>query len=410
MARAGKVAGVFIGTELLTGKVNTHAAFLGTSLLDAGLRLIRETTVSDDVADISSAIIDGLRSADAVIVAGGLGPTFDDVTREAAARALGRKLIYRPELFSEIKARLRRHGHKTPEENKRQAFVIDGAAVLKNDLGSAPGQIIAVRGKTLVLLPGPFFELEPMFKKVLPVLRRRHAAGRPARASFHLCGLMEAEADELLEPVLKKGGDGVDFTILAGAGQVDFHARSSIGRDPLRKVSALIDRAVGKYVFGTNGTTLEKAVGELLKRKGCWLATAESCTGGLLSARLTNTPGSSAYFKGGVISYADEIKERELDVLPETLARHGAVSEAVAREMAEGARKRLKADFALSITGIAGPQGGTAKKPVGTTYIGLAVPGCAPQAAYKRFSGNREQIRARAVTAALTLLWKALRS
>ncbi|HVC09320.1 MAG TPA: competence/damage-inducible protein A [Elusimicrobiota bacterium] len=410
-----------VGSELLGGKVNTHQAYISLALARLGLCLSRESSLPDDLKPLRRAIAEAFSRADVLIVSGGLGPTFDDITREAAAGALGRPLVFKPELFAQIKRRFKRFRTAMPAENRRQAFVIQGARALRNDFGSAPGQWLELRGaggarpKTLILLPGPFAELSPMFElDVLPRLKSLYARGIFSRAlSVHLAGISESAADERLKILTRRSKPGETFTILAGRGQVDFHAAVTASSafaagKKMARVRRLIRRAVGKHVFGEGEATLESAVGSLLRRRRLTLAAAESCTAGFFSGRVTAVPGSSDYFKGGVISYSNDLKIRLLGVSSDTLKRRGAVSSECAKEMAGGARRAAGASIGISITGIAGPSGGTKAKPVGLVYIGMAGPKGRVEAWEGRFLGSRQTVRERAAAAALYRLWRFL--
>ncbi|MDE1976196.1 MAG: competence/damage-inducible protein A [Elusimicrobia bacterium] len=420
-APGARVELICVGSELLGGKTNTHQSYISLALARFGLSLSRESSLPDDLEPLKSAIAEAFSRADALIVCGGLGPTFDDITREAAAAALGRPLVFKPELFAQIKRRFQRFRTRMPAENRRQAYLISGASALKNNFGSAPGQMLVTRGadtgkpRMLVLLPGPFAELSPMFERdVLPRLKRLYARGVFSRAlSVHLAGMTESAADERLKILTRRHRPGEAFTILAGRGQVDFHAAATApsaaqAAKRITGIRRLIRRAVGEHVFGEGETTLESAVGALLRRRRLTLASAESCTAGFFSGRVTAAPGSSDYFKGGVIAYSNELKMKMLGVSTETLRRRGAVSAECAREMAEGARRATGASIGLSITGIAGPSGGTKTKPVGLVYIGLAGPGAACSVWESRFLGSRHTVRERAAAAALYRLWRML--
>ena len=413
---------VCVGTELLDGKPEAHLAAVALRLRAAGLRLARQTVLPDAPSALEEGVRAALGRCDAVLVCGGLGPTFDDLTREAVAAALGRDLVFQPVLYAAIRRKFARLGAKAPRENRRQAFLVRGARALPNRVGSAPGQMILLRRdgspapQTVALLPGPPAELVPMLDaSVLPHLRRTYGAGRHGAAfCLHLCGLSESAADERLKPLTARPEPGLDFTILSGLGQVDFHAFARAGS--ARQARALLARArrrarrlAGAHVFGEDAETLESAVGGLLRRRRLTLAVAESCTAGLLAARLTCVPGSSRYFRGGVLAYHDQLKRGLLGVRDLTLSGPGAVSAACAREMAEGARRSAGAEIGLAITGIAGPAGGTARKPVGLVFIGLAGPGPASAARRFLFPGGREAVRRRAAATALRLLWERLR-
>lgn len=418
--RRPRVELICVGTELLSGQINTHQGYLAAALAAAGLPLAAESSLPDDRAELARAVKEALGRCDALLLCGGLGPTFDDITREAAADALGRGLRYRPALFAKIERMFFRYRLPVPEENKRQAEVIDGARVLANAAGSAPGQLIARRRagapQLIALMPGPFAEMSPMFERqVLPALRRTFGGGRRvASLCVRMAGVPESVADEKLAALTRAPKPGESFTILAGAGQVDFHAVTTAASQAqaaraLRGLRSKIYQAVGEHIFGEGPQTLEAAVGGLLRRGGLKLAVAESCTAGLVAARLTNPPGSSDYFAGGVIAYANDVKSGLLDVSPRTLARHGAVSAQCAREMAEGVRRRCRADLGLSLTGIAGPGGATKGKPVGLVFMALSSRD-GTHAFKHRFSGDRAAVRARASAAALNWLWRHLRS
>ncbi len=410
--RAPRAALVCVGSELLAGQVNTHQAWLSVRLRRAGFTVVGEESCPDEVERISAAMRRALSSADAVVVCGGLGPTFDDLTREAAARALGRGLRFRPALWRGILRRFARYRLSVPEENKRQAMVISGARVLANPNGSAPGQLLRAGGRSLVLLPGPPSEMYPMFEKVLPELARAHARGVcPASFSVRLSGVPESTADEKLDPVRARWPKA-EFTILASGGEVSFHAtaRASSAAEA-RALRARLRReilaAVGSFAHGEGDATLESALGARLKKKRLTLGAAESCTGGLFGARVTAVPGSSRYFLGAIVSYANEVKIKQLGVPRGIIARHGAVSAECAAALAAGVRRRLGADMGVSITGVAGPGGGTKDKPVGLVFIAVSGPGRARSGKRLEINGPREAVRGRAVTAALRLAFDA---
>ena len=414
------IAIVCVGTELLRGQLNTHQSWLSRKLQDAGLFASRECTLPDEREAIAAELRRCLRECEGVIVCGGLGPTFDDITREAAADALGRRLSYRPALFAGIRRKLLRHAMSVPEENKRQAFVIAGARVLENRAGSAPGQVLSYKRKggtgLMVLLPGPGSEMQPMFERdVLPAFRAAFAKGRHSRHwAARLFGISESAADERLAPVTALARPGLDFTILSSAGQVDYHVTATAGssRELDRTVADVKRRvrdAVGDFLFGEDDDTLESACGDRLRKAGLTLAVAESCTAGLLGARLTSVPGSSDYFKGGVLAYSNELKRGLLGVRAATLSRHGAVSAECAGEMARGARAACRAGAGLAVTGIAGPGGGTKDKPVGLVYVAASV-GRTTVSRELRLSGGRAAVRARSVSHALGLLLRCLKS
>jgi nicotinamide-nucleotide amidase len=404
-----------VGSELLAGKVNTHVAHIAPRLRDVGLQVLRTATLDDDKRVIRDAVTAALQRSQVVILSGGLGPTFDDLTREGVAAAVDAELRYQPALFRGIQRKYQRFGLKTPPSNKRQAWVIDGARVLENPNGSAPGQYLQLKNPTrhIFLLPGPFSELEPMFRtQVLPRLQRRFGAQlKTARRVFRIFGLAEAAVNDRLKPLLKKHSD-CDFTILAQLGRVSLHvaahrksATAAVAQ--LNRLQKLIARSMGRHFIGIDEDSLETLIGKALVKRKWTLGTAESCTGGLVAQRLTAVPGSSKYFHGAIVSYANSVKEKQLGIAPQTLKKHGAVSAQTAQEMAAGARRALDVDCAIALTGVAGPSGGSAKKPRGLVHIALAL----PHRTFKKsfiFHGNRQQVRERATHTALYLLLRRL--
>lgn len=416
-AAAPRVELVFVGTELLSGQVNTHQAWLSSRLRAAGLDVTGALTAPDSLDAIAGAFKRAAGRADAVVCCGGLGPTFDDVTREACAAAFGRKLRFEPRLWRVIEKRFARYHHDVPDENRRQAEVLTGSEVLRNENGSAPGLALAARANgrrvPVFLLPGPFPEMSPIFlRDVLPRLRKLVRGGY-ASWSVRLSGVPESIVDERLDPV-RASFPEASFTILASGGEVSFHAsaRATDAASARREVAAIRKAAlaaVGRWAYGEGDDTLDGAVGERLRRRGLTLAVAESCTGGLLGGRLTAVPGASRWFRGGVIAYDDAVKRRALKVPASVIAAHGAVSAECAAAMAAGARKATGASLGLAVTGIAGPGGARPGKPVGTVFVAASGPD--QRAAVKRLSlhGGREEVRRRSASAALNLLWEALR-
>jgi len=407
---------VCIGTELLRGKVNTHVATISTQLAGVGLALARETAVSDDPVEMEQAFRSAWERSDIVLNTGGLGPTFDDLTREGWSKVLDISLKRRPDLERWIRARFRKRGLRMPPENTRQADVLEGARVIPNAVGTAPGQMVERGKKLIVLLPGPASEMVPMMEGVvLPFLRRRFKPLPYGSFTLHTFGRPESLIDQKIRPVIirrrsLRRDEWLNFCILAQARRVDVKAEARAGsprrlKNLLDRVKADLARVIGSDLYGQDDESLESVVGNFLKEKKLTLALAESCTGGLLGAMITRVPGSSAYFTAGVITYSNDSKRELLGVRRETLGRYGAVSAQAAVEMAEGARRR--ADVGLSITGIAGPGGGTSRKPVGLVFIGLAGLG---RTFAKRclFPGTREAIRERAAMTALDLLRREL--
>ena len=353
------------GSELLLGfTLNTHVNFLARQLATRGLRLARHTTVGDDAAAMREAVAEALARAELLLVTGGLGPTSDDITRDVVAELLGRRLQLDTGVAAAIRERFARRGREMPERNLAQALVPEGGRVLPNANGTAPGLAIPHEGKLVVLLPGPPRELQPMFTQaVLPLLPD---LGRLDCRVLKVARLPESVVEEKVAPVVRD----VELGYCARPGEVEVRV---IGPGAAAAV-ANIRAALGEDVFGTDEERLEDVVVRQLAAAGQTVATAESCTGGLIANRLTNVSGSSAVFLAGWVTYSDAAKTRELGVRAETLARWGAVSEEVARELAVGARQRAGTDFAVSATGIAGPTGGTPAKPVGLVYVGVATP------------------------------------
>ncbi len=404
---------ICVGSELLMGKVNTHAAALAPRLERLGLALRRETTVGDDPDEMVRAFREAWRRSDAVLCAGGLGPTFDDITREAWSKALRRPLRYVPSLARGIAAKFRARGLRMPPDNRRQAYLLSGARVLDNPNGTAPGQVLETGGKVLGLFPGPGRELFPLFDGDFSAILRRKFPGVARQTKiWRIYGIPESAVDEKLRPIVasEKSRDPVRVVwgILAQSFIIDIKATVSAPsfdevENRLRRIELKIRRRFGRAVYGEGQETLEEAVGRLLRRRKETLAAAESCTGGLLAEKITRVPGSSDYFLQGVVTYSNESKRRVLGVKPATLARRGAVSRECAVEMARGARRRSGADWAVSVTGIAGPGGGGEKKPVGLVYIALSHRG-RTSCREHLFFGDRQRIRERAALEALEAL------
>jgi len=353
------------GSELLLGfTVNRHLDYVGRQLAALGLRLARHTTVADDRAEMTAVVRDAIARSDFILITGGLGPTSDDFTRDVVAELLGRPLVRDESVVAAIQERFRRRGLTMPDQVMVQALVPTGARVLPNANGTAPGLLLHEAGKTIVLLPGPPRELHPMFaQQVRPLLAGR--AGFQCRV-LRTTGLPESIVEQKVEPVVR----GVEVGYCARPGEVDVRL---IGTD-VTAAEQRVREVLGDFIYGTGEERLEEIVVTMLTRAGRTVATAESCTGGQIAHRLTNVSGSSAVLLAGWVTYSNAAKMRDLGVREETLRAHGAVSEPVAREMADGARQRAGTDYALSATGIAGPTGGTPDKPVGLVYLGLATP------------------------------------
>jgi len=405
------------GSELLLGRVlNTHQQWLGKTLSDAGYILTRQETVPDTAEAICEAVQIALGRADLVITTGGLGPTSDDITRERIAGMLAKPLQHDEAIAEHITSFFAHRARPMPESVLAQAQIPEGAVVFTNEHGTAPGLAMDVSGADdegsptwLVMLPGPPRELCPMVEaQVLPFIQRK----LPLAAAFHCrtlrsMGIGESMVEDQLLTRLRPLMDrGLDLGFCARTGQVDIrlcgHGDGVSGL--IDEAEALIRGEFGKYIYGTDGESIAKVVVDRLIDLGETIAVAESCTGGFLGHHITGIPGASAVFVGGIISYSNELKHKLLDVKNDTLEKHGAVSKAVALEMAEGARAATGADHTLSITGIAGPGGGSTEKPVGTVWLGLASAGERPFAVKKRHPYNRETFKQASVNQSLELL------
>ncbi len=402
---------VAVGTELLLGQiVNTNAAHLARRLAEVGVEVYRQTVVGDNRGRLVAALRDSLERADLVLTCGGLGPTPDDLTREAVAEALGLSLVEDAGARRAVEDFCRRHGLPEGAGVDRQSLVPVGATLLPNEVGSAPGFLVRRAGKVVVSLPGPPAELEPMLEKALAHLDTPVGGQVILSRVLRLTGIGEAEAARVAGDLLEGANPTVAPYARPGEVQLRVTARAR-GREEavslIRPVEEELRRRLGDHIFGADEESLEAVVGSLLRRRGLTLALAESCTGGLISRKVTSVPGSSEYFIHGVVAYANEAKVGILGVPRETLARWGAVSWQTAVAMARGAAS-LGADVAVSTTGIAGPGGGTPAKPVGTVYFGLASAAGAWWR-HRIFSGGRATVQEWAAQEALGMLWTFLR-
>lgn len=400
---------IAVGSELLTPeKTDTNSLWLTEKLIGIGVEVMLKTIVGDDESRLEEAIRDALKRSDIVITTGGLGPTEDDVTRQVSARAAGRAVVYRPELENELRERFRRWGREMPEINKRQAYVIDGADVLPNPHGSAVGMLLNSDGKFLVVLPGPPREMKPMFEDhVLERLRSVAGDVRVVRRILRVSGMGESAVDELIAPIYKSYRS-VQTSILFNRTEIEVHLSATSPSEAeaagiLEELTVKLTEVLGPALFATNGETMEEVVGKLLADRGETIAVAESCTGGLIGMRLTEVPGSSDYFMEGAVTYSNTAKIRTLNVPAETLEAYGAVSAETAEAMAKGMRERASTDYAIAVTGVAGPGGGSEEKPVGTVFIGYADAG-RTKSIRMTLPGDRYLIRWRSSQAALDYL------
>ena len=402
-----------IGSELLGPlRSETNSLWLTERLLDAGIEVTARTTVADDLALLESAFRGALGRADVVIATGGLGPTADDLTREAAAAATGRPLRRDPGILEALRARFARYGRTMSATNEKQADVIAGAEALANARGTAPGQVLG-GDRLLVILPGPPGEMKPMFEEqVLPRLRARAGTTRVVRRRvLRIAAMPESEVDEIAAPVYGRF-ENPRTTILGAAGQVELHlvAHGDDAAQAEGRIEALaleLRAALAHRLYDENGRDLPHVVVDLLRGLGLTLCLAESCTGGLLSARLTEVPGASAVLERAFVTYANRAKIEEVGVDPALLEHHGAVSAEVAAAMAEGARRVAGADVGVGITGIAGPDGGTALKPVGLVFVATAGRAGA-RVRRSLFPGGRERVRFQATQVALEMVRRGL--
>jgi len=399
---------IAVGSELLTPqRLDTNSLYLTEQLNALGVEVVRKTVVGDERERLTDSILGAAARSQIVVLTGGLGPTEDDLTREAVASALGRTLVFEQDICDRIEARLRFFGRKMAEINRRQAYVIEGAEVLPNERGTAPGQWISNEGVVFMLLPGPPMEIKPMFEgHCLPRLEKLLPAQAIRTRWLRVVGISESELDQLISPVYKEYPN-LATTILAVSGEIHVHLRARCATvqeadSLLAQASARIEPLLGDRVYSCNGDSLEKVIGDLLRARDASLSVAESATSGLLGARITAVP-SSGYFVGGFITYCDEMKTKLLGVPAEMLAEHTAVSEPVAKAMAEGARARTGSDYALSITGYAGPDG----EKVGLVFIGLASPD-GSEVRRIQWPSDRERIRAFSTNIALDMLRRKL--
>jgi nicotinamide-nucleotide amidase len=408
---------IAVGSELLTPhRQDTNSLYLTEQLNDLGVEVRFKCIVGDDREGLTAAAKLAMRRSDIIIVSGGLGPTEDDLTREAVADALGLELRRDPEIAAKLEERFAKRGMKMSANNAKQADVLTSAAALPNSLGTAPGQWIGGKydgqERLLMLVPGPPYEMKAMFEaECIPRLRARVPVQHIATRTFKMAMMPESQVDARVAPIYKTYTD-VETTILAGAGEIQLHLRCRKDSQPeaearVEELSEKIEDELADSIFSRKGETIEQIVSYLLQMRSMTLAVAESCTGGLLAERITSIGGSSRYFLGGAVVYSNELKTQFANVPKALIDQHGAVSREVASAMAEGIRKRCVSSYGVGITGVAGPGGGSEQKPVGLVYIALAGEE-GTQVVERNFPGDRKRIRQFATQQALEMIRRAL--
>ena len=404
-----------IGTELLLGEItDTNAQHISAKLKEVGVDVYRRSTVGDNLARVRDCLREALGRADIVITSGGLGPTSDDVTAEALGLALGRRLEFSEEAWEGICRYFEARGRLPSEADRKQALVVQGAVILHNKCGTAPGQAVSWDGKLVVILPGPPREMVPMLEgQVLPLIRRLFPGLIPLEVrNLKLVGIPESRVQEVLADLMQNANPSLAPYVGNAEVRLRIAARSASPGEARRLIGEMeseVRMRLGRHVYGADDDTLESVCGELMARRGLTLATAESVTGGLLSHRITQAPGSSRYFKMGIVAYDPAVKATCLGVPGESVRRNDAVSAAVAESMAKGGMALAGADIGLSTTGFAGPGGGTPEEPVGTVYVGLAYQG-GVRVDRQVYVGSRASIKESAAQRALVLLWEHLSS
>lgn len=408
---------IAVGSEMLTPyRTDTNSLYLTEQLNLLGIEVTFKSIVGDDLKRLVAAAEHALFRSDILIFVGGLGPTEDDLTREAVAEALGVGLQRDPEILRKLEERFAGRGWKMTPNNSKQADIIEGATVLPNANGTAPGQWIAGefegRQRIVILLPGPPFEMKGLYEEqVRERLREKVPAASIATRTLKIAMLGESAVDSRVSPIYKRYSD-VDTTILAGAGEIELHFKSRAATQDaaqrrVDEVAGLVEDELEDAVYSRSGESLEQIVGYWLQMRNATLAVAESCTGGLLAERITSVGGSSRYFLGGAVVYSNRLKTELAGVPAEMIDRHGAVSREVAAALAEGIRYRCESTLGVGITGVAGPSGGTPEKPVGLVFHAVASD-TGTEVVQRNFPGDRKRIRRFASTMALDMIRKKL--
>ncbi|MDA2923863.1 competence/damage-inducible protein A [Acidobacteria bacterium AH-259-L09] len=405
---------IAVGSELLTSaRVETNSLFIAEKLSQCGIRVMRKFVVGDREAEIRGALRAALKDAEILIFTGGLGPTNDDITREVVSETLRRSLSLHSAILEDLKARYQRFGLRMTENNQRQAMVPEGAEPIDNTHGTAPGLFLK-EGKALIfLLPGPPHELKPMMtNRVMDLIHKYKQTSRQFYRRLKVASEAESRVDFRIGSTYKSY-PSIETTILASPGIIELffcwvgEVNEQLAEQQLEELTRRVRDKLSESVFTDQELDLQEVIGQILRDSGKTLATAESCTGGLIGKMLTDVPGSSDYYRGGLVCYSDDLKVDLLGVNATTIERFGAVSEQVAYQMAVEIRKRARADLGLSVTGIAGPNGGTPEKPVGLVFVGLS---SEQETGVKKlqFPGQRETIRLRASRFALDCVRRSL--
>jgi nicotinamide-nucleotide amidase len=408
---------IAVGSEMLTPfRQDTNSLYITEKLNELGVEVRFKSIVGDDREGLVAAAKLAMGRSEITILIGGLGPTEDDVTREAVAEALGLKLNRDPDVLAKLEDRFAKRGMKMTPNNLKQADIIASATVLPNPVGTAPGQWISGKydgkDRILILLPGPPYELKALVEaECIARLRTKIPPQHIATRVLKMALIPESQVDARVSPIYKTYAD-VESTILAGNGEIQLHfrCRKASQEEAEARVEELVGKVedeLGDAIFARKGETIEQIVSYLLQMRGMTLAVAESCTGGMLAARITSLSGSSRYFLGGAVVYSNELKTQLANVPKALIDKHGAVSRQVAAAMAEGIRKRCGSSYGVGITGVAGPTGGTEQKPVGLVYIALAGEE-GTQVLERNFPGDRERIRTFSSLQALEMIRRAL--
>lgn len=405
---------IAVGTEILLGQIdNSHARYLSQELAGLGVSVYFHSTVGDNEERVVQLVDRALARSDVIIVTGGLGPTADDLTREAVARSCGLRLTFSQAAFDRhVAPYFARIGRAMPETNRRQAFQVGSAEFLVNPRGTAPGQYIETNGRHIFLLPGPPLEMRPMFQEsVKPVLARLVTDGVIVSRVLHLFGIGESGAAERIADLLANQSNPT-IAPLASEGEMMFRLTAKADDEVSAKklidpVELLLRKRFGHLIYGVDADSLVSVTLDALRQRGLTMAVAESCTGGMLASMIVDRPGCSSQFRGGVVAYDNAVKVSLLGIDRDVIDAHGAVSEPVAVAMAAGVRRALGADVGVGITGVAGPDGGSTEKPVGLVYVAVSVADRTEVRAFQ-FAGDRAQVRIRAAKASLHLVLQVL--